>query len=173
MSLIASASYAQADAPSADARADAGVLRAEAQRATAEGRLDDAYRALSRAVDVSDEPALLLELAEAAGHLRLDDVALRMYRAFLEAVPNAPRHREIAGRVEALARAQSGHPYHAAARPMENYVVDWQGNPIPRRPRANLPSAELVSWDGIPLRPRPARASDAANRPAARLARPY
>ncbi|MFK7991931.1 MAG: hypothetical protein AB8I08_38295 [Sandaracinaceae bacterium] len=169
MSLLASVSCAQADAPTPDV----GELRAEARRATAEGRLEDAYRALTQAVEVSDEPDLILQLAEAAGHLRLDTVALRMYRAYLEAMPSAPRHREIAGRVDALARARAGRAYGAEPGPTENYVVDWQGNPILRRPRADAPFTELVNWDGIPLQARSSRSDNNGVGLAARLARPY
>jgi tetratricopeptide (TPR) repeat protein len=64
-----------------------------------EGRFEEARELFQRSYDLSGRPGLLYNIAQAAERTRDDEHALQLYRAFLEAVPDAPERDFVEARI--------------------------------------------------------------------------
>jgi hypothetical protein len=114
----------------------ARALRDEARLAASDGRLEAAFELLRTATQQTADPVVWLEVAEVADRLRLDQIALQAYEAYLERRPDAPDRGEIRGRVRVLREIVSGNrfvlegdtPY--ITQRSSRVLVDWYGRPL-------------------------------------------
>ena len=83
---------------------EARALFAAGRAAFAEGRYDEALTRFVRAHELSGRPQLLYNIGVSADRLRRDEDALRAFRAYVEAVPEADNHAEIVARIAILER---------------------------------------------------------------------
>jgi tetratricopeptide (TPR) repeat protein len=70
-----------------------------------EGRFENAMSYFRQAHSLSHRPALLYNIAMTADRLRHDEEALEAYRAYLEAVPDAPQRASVVARIDILEQA--------------------------------------------------------------------
>lgn len=128
------------EAPTHDEEARA--LFAAGRAAFAEGRYDEALTRFVRAHELSGRPQLLYNIGVSADRLRRDEAALRAFRAYVEAVPDAENRAEIVARIEILERelaARTGPPT-----PTVQASAGLAAAPTrpPRTRRAPLPDTE-------------------------------
>jgi tetratricopeptide (TPR) repeat protein len=170
--LIVTALLASAPASAQTNEGQARTLRRAGQRATAEGRIEEAFALFRAAAEQSRDPDVWLDLGTSADRLRMDAVAVEAYQTFLERSPNAANRAEIEGRLRVLrhhigggryllgsdghtiialadfeGRSRGAAPAPATAR-QASVLVDWQGNPQVRRTTPELLS--LAEWDESP-----------------------
>ncbi|MCB9597349.1 MAG: hypothetical protein H6719_31785 [Sandaracinaceae bacterium] len=139
--LLSSVALAQPAEP------DPERLRAQAHAALAEGRIEQAYGLMRAAAECEAAASDWREVAEIAGILRLDRVALAAYGAYLERAPQAEDRAAVEGRVRVLRHLAAGAHYALddGGRSVRE-LVDWDGQPIAAGP----PGSVLVDWQGRP-----------------------
>ncbi|MCC6873508.1 MAG: tetratricopeptide repeat protein [Sandaracinaceae bacterium] len=140
--LATAGGHAQDGSQDAQARAlfDAGRTAYDA------GRFEQALRYFQEAYDLSRRPALLFNIASAADRLLMVDRALEAYRAYLQAVPNAPNRELAQSRITFL------ESHRGTALPTPQQAAQ-QAQPPPTEPPA-------TSQQQAPLTPAPAGGGD-------------
>lgn len=103
-------------APSDDERV-ARELFEQGREAYTEGRFEDARELFERSYERSGRPELLYNIAQAAERTRDDEHALETYRAFLEALPDAPERDFVEARIVFLSERQRDRAAAASAQP--------------------------------------------------------
>lgn len=112
LTTSSSALAQNADAPEGSPEAAEGSRDEEArlhfqigERALTDGRYEEALTHFSRSHELSGRPELLFNIGVANDRLRNDQEALNAYRAFLEALPDAPNRNDAERRIEILERS--------------------------------------------------------------------
>ena len=132
--------------------ARARELLTTGRAAVAEGRLEDAYAALREAAALTANTAALLELAEIADRLRIDDVALQAYEIWLASNPGHESHVAITGRARVLREIVRGGRYVPSPDGRQvRLLVDWDGRPLITQQIAPGGPRPLIDWHGRPV----------------------
>lgn len=95
---------AQAQEPNAESHLDeeARAIFQAGRIAYDQGRFQAALEHFERAYELSGRPELLYNIGTSADRLRMDERALEVFVAYLEALPNAPNAAVVRARIEVL-----------------------------------------------------------------------
>lgn len=112
-------SDAQGVAPSSAQDAEAQALFHAGRVAFTDGRFDDALGYFRRSYELSQRPALLYNIGNAADRLQREPEALEAFERYLELQPEAPNAREVEGRIRVLRAHIEADAASATAAPSE------------------------------------------------------
>lgn len=102
---VAASAPLRASAQDRRALAEARAAFDGAREAYARGDFDVALAGFQRAYEITRSPEILYNIATVADRLRRDDLALRSYEQYLEALPDAPDRDNVRARIAALRAA--------------------------------------------------------------------
>lgn len=128
--------------------AEARHLFSAGRLAYDEGRFEDALQNYQRSYELSGRPELLFNIGMAADRLREDGKALEAFRAYLNAVPDAPNRARVEERIRVLERTQASvlpapSPEPEPASPAVEIVV---AKPSPPSSPSDRPSLASRWW---------------------------
>ena len=106
-------------APSSAQDAEAQALFHAGRVAFTDGRFDDALGYFRRSYELSQRPALLYNIGNAADRLQREPEALEAFERYLELQPEAPNAREVEGRIRVLRAHIEADAASATAAPSE------------------------------------------------------
>jgi tetratricopeptide (TPR) repeat protein len=110
------------------------------------GRYDEALRYFQMSYEKSGRAELLYNVASAAERVREDELALRSYEDFLEALPNSPMRSRVETRIAALRRQLEPRP---GPDPRAAEPASASATPVTTEPRAEAPGeVERRETDG-------------------------
>jgi tetratricopeptide (TPR) repeat protein len=160
-SLASSSARAQNDDVNSDERTraaralfDAGTI------AFRQGRYEDALGNFEQAYRLTHDPVLLFNVATSLDRLRRDAEAVKQFRAYLEAMPDAPNRSAVEGRIALLSRGAPQDsapvtPAPAPEPPPPPVVVPADPPPPVVEPRKESASYKVlprwVVWSGVGL----------------------